>query len=199
MIQAAAAKSAAAADVVSTATESTATPSSHEAEVTSTDPSPASTTIFSTATATTTATAAAGLCLDKMCQWLLGWLLGSCDCFFLCMLVERKCKSLSEFVCYWIQSKSVFGLQVPTLQQQQPSGNNQLLTQNNSALQQQQLLQQQILQQAKQQQQQAQQLVGCPHLHTHVLRCLGNCLCNLFTFNGNHLGSLSVAFSLQLS
>jgi hypothetical protein len=67
---------AAAADVVSTATESTATPSSHEAEVTSTDPSPASTTIFSTATATTTATAAAGLCLDKMCQWLLGWLLG---------------------------------------------------------------------------------------------------------------------------
>jgi len=126
--------------------------STDEAKVTTTEPSPASNNndLFN---CNSNLNSNVGLCLDKVCQWLLGWLLGSCDCFFLCMLVERKCTSFCRFVIrYKIKVFLVYTSQLCN------SNNHLAITsfwaQNNSALQQQQLLQQQLLQQAKWQQQQ---------------------------------------------
>jgi hypothetical protein len=145
--QAATAQSALAANVVSTATKNTATPSTDEAKITTTEPSPASNNndLFNW---NSNLDSNVGLCLDKVCQWLLGWLLGSCDCFFLCMLVERKCTSFCRFV---IRCKVKVFL---VYRSQLCNSNNHLAitsfwAQNNSALRQQQLLQQQLLQQAK--------------------------------------------------
>ncbi|CAM6078730.1 unnamed protein product [Sphagnum tenellum] len=68
--QAATAQSALAANVVSTATKNTATPSTDEAKVTTTEPSPASNNndLFNW---NSNLNSNVGLCLDKVCQWLL--------------------------------------------------------------------------------------------------------------------------------
>jgi hypothetical protein len=127
--------------MLSTSTKNTATPSIDEAKVTTTEPSPASNNndLFNW---NSNRNSNVGLCLDKVCQWLLGWLLGSCDCFFLCMLVERKCTSFRPFVIR-------YKVKVFLVYRSQLCNSNNHLAQNNSALQQQQLLQQQLLQQAK--------------------------------------------------